>query len=163
MEQNTIETQNSKFTEFKNIRKQYEDYRKNLNSQFLKSVIDELKVKYGDFAVVFIGYTPSFNDGEPCKHSSDYSYPMRLVESKWGKYWDNDDRESAEDYTELFELDDETETSINTHLENDEDFKAVLYHLDDLISEVYETNYEVKIKVKGDSVLIEHEDYYCDY
>ena len=160
MEQNTI---NSKFTEFKNIRKQYEDYRKNLNSQFLKSVIEELKVKYGDFAVVFIGYTPSFNDGEPCVHRSDYLYPMRLVESKWGKYWNNDERESAEDYADLFELDDETETSINTHLEGDEGFEDDLESLNDLLTEVYYTNYEVKIKVKGDSILIEDEDYYCGY
>lgn len=40
------------FEKFKTIREEYVAYMKALNDDFIKQVIQELKLKYGDFAIV---------------------------------------------------------------------------------------------------------------
>lgn len=153
------------FEKFKTIRDEYVNYMKALNDDFIKQVIQELKVKYGDFAIVVRGYTPSFNDGDECTHSYDYSICLGYRES--GSYqWFNHDGLSAEDYDELseyLELNLELMTSINSkHIDNPT-FTSDMEALAELIDEIYTTNYEVKIKVKGEEVTFDYDYYDCGY
>lgn len=65
---------------------------KTLNDAFIKQVIQELKVKYGDFAIVVRGWTPDFMDGDICEHNYDYSICNGTYESSNGyKYFHNDE------------------------------------------------------------------------
>lgn len=154
------------FEKFKSIREEYVAYMKTLNDDFIKQVIQELKVKYGDFAIVVRGYTPSFNDGDECTHSYGYSICNGTYESDSGyQYFHNDDlyADEHDDYVELLEIDEENMTSINSQHADNPTFSSDMRSLSELIDEIYGTNYEVKIKVKGDEVTFDYDFYDCGY
>lgn len=153
------------FEKFKAIREEYVAYMKTLNDDFIKQVIQELKVKYGDFAIIVRGWTPDFMDGDICEHNYEYSICVGYRES--GNYkWFNHDGLCAEDYEELseyLELNSELMTSINSkHIDNPT-FSSDMRSLSELIDEIYTTNYEVKIKVKGEEITFDHDYYDCGY
>lgn len=153
------------FEKFKTIRNDYVAYMKTLNNAFIKQVIQELKVKYGDFAIVVRGYTPSFNDGDIIEHRHYHSICVGYQESgdyKWFKY-DDLSAEDDEELSEFLELDLENTTSINSKYTENLSFISDMESLSELIDEIYDTNYEVKIKVKGDVVDFTHEEYDCGY
>ena len=157
----------SKFEQFKEVKQQYEDFRKSVTTKFLKEVIKELGEKHGDFAIIIKGYTPSFNDGEPCEHSSNYSLCVGYRKSSYCEtLWFNyDDCEATEDdsYIEFLEINTESMTSINSKFEGSAEFLGDMSLLEDIVSEALYTNYEVKIKYKGGDTVFEQDDYECGY
>lgn len=153
------------FEKFKSIREDYVAYMKTLNDAFIKQVIQELKVKYGDFAIVVRGYTPSFNDGDIIEHRHYHSICVGYQESgdyKWFKY-DDLSAEDDEELSEFLELDLENTTSINSKYTENLSFISDMESLSELIDEIYDTNYEVKIKVKGEEVTFDYDYYDCGY
>lgn len=157
----------SKLNQFKEVKQQYENFRKTITEQFLNECVEELKGKHGDFAIVIRGYTPSFNDGEPCEHSSSYSLCVGHTVSSNGNYkWFKHDELEASDNEELsefLEINNEEMTSINSKFEGNSDFFSDMEALHDVVSEAFETDYEVKIKVKGGVITIDHDYYDCGY
>lgn len=154
------------FEKFKTIRNDYVAYMKTLNDAFIKQVIQELKVKYGDFAIVVRGYTPTWNDGDEVSHHYDYSICNGTYESSNGyKYFNNDELyvDEHDDYAELLEIDEENMTSINSQHADNPAFSSDMRALSELIDEIYTTNYEVKIKVKGEEITFDHDYYDCGY
>lgn len=154
------------FEKFKAIREDYVAYMKTLNDDFIKQVIRELKVKYGGFAIVVRGYTPTWNDGDEVSHHYDYSICNGTYESSNGyKYFNNDELyvDEHDDYAELLEIDQENMTSINSQHTDNPTFSSDMRSLSELIDEIYTTNYEVKIKVKGDEVTFDYDYYDCGY
>lgn len=153
------------FEKFKSIREDYVAYMKTLNDAFIKQVIQELKVKYGDFAIVVRGYTPSFTDGDIIEHRHYHSICVGYQESgdyKWFKY-DDLSAEDDEELSEFLELDLENTTSINSKYTENLSFISDMESLSELIDEIYDTNYEVKIKVKGEEVTFDYDYYDCGY
>lgn len=154
------------FEKFKTIREEYVAYMKTLNDDFIKQVIQELKTKYGDFAIVVRGYTPTWNDGDSCEHHYDYSICNGAFASESGcQYFYNDElyADEYEDYAELLEIDTVNMTSINSQYADNPTFSTDMRSLSELIDEIYTTNYEVKIKVKGDELTFDHDYYDCGY
>lgn len=157
-----------KFEQFKAIQKEYADQLKSINEDFLKESIKEIGDKFGNFAVFIQGYTPSFNDGEPCEHSSHYSLCLGSRDSTYRegyKYFERDDCEASEneEVAELLECDFDNFTSINSHLEGNEDFLEDIEILMKIVDEAYNTDFEVKLKFKDGNITLEHDDYYCGY
>lgn len=158
----------TKFEQFKAIQKEYAEQLKSINEDFLKESIKEIGNKFGNFAIFIRGYTPSFNDGEPIEHSYNYSLCIGFHESTYRscyKYFKLDDCEASEnqDVAELLECDFDNFVSINSHLEGNENFLECIDVLLKMVNEVYQTDFEVKIKFKDGDVIIESEDYYCGY
>ena len=158
----------TKFEQFKAIQKEYAEQLKSINEDFLKESIKEIGNKFGNFAVFIRGYTPSFNDGEHCEHSSHYSLCLGSREStytKGYKYFKLDDCEASEneDVSELLECNFEDFTSINSHLEGNEYFLEDVGILMKIIDETYNTDFEVKVKFKDGIITLKHNDYYCGY
>lgn len=157
----------SKFEQFKEVKQKYEEFQKSVTTEFLEECVKELGEKHGDFAIIIRGYTPSFNDGEPCEHSTSYSLCIGSRKSSYNSYvWFNyDDCEATEDdsYIELLEINTETMTSINSKFEGNIEFLADMSLLEDVVSEALHTNYEVKIKYKGGEIVFEQDDYDCGY
>lgn len=154
------------FEKFKTMRNDYVNYIKTLNSDFISQVIQELKVKYGDFAIVMRGYTPTWNDGDEVSHHYDYSICNGTYESDGGyQYFHNDELyvDENDDYAELLEIDEDNMTSINSQHADNPTFSSDMRSLSELIDEIYTTNYEVKIKVKGDEVTFDYDFYDCGY
>lgn len=158
----------TKFEQFKAIQKEYAEQLKSVNEGFLKESIKEIGDKFGNFAVFIQGYTPSFNDGEPCEHSSHYSLCIGFKESTYRegyKYFKLDDCEASEneDVAELLECNFDDFTSINSHLEGNEDFLEDVGILMKIVDETYNTDFEVKLKFKDGIITLENNDYYCGY
>lgn len=152
------------FRTFKEKMKEFYEMKKEVSTILLRSSVQELGEKYGNFALVIIGYTPSFNDGDPCTHSSYTTVPMTKKPALWNakyEYWDNDENEQAEDYSDFFEIMDKE--TVNTHLLGRADFLEDIQYLEEMVSIIQDTNYEVKIKYKNGEVSVEFDDYYCDY
>lgn len=68
-----------------------------------------------------------------------------------------------DDYAELLECDYENMTSINSQHADNPTFSSDMRALSELIDEIYGTNYEVKIKVKGEEVTFDYDYYDCGY
>ena len=158
----------TKFEQFKAIQKEYAEQLKSINEDFLKESIKEVGNKFGNFAIFIRGYTPSFNDGEPIEPYYNYSLCIGTRESTYRegyKWFKLDDCEASEneEVSELLECNFNDFTSINSHLEGNEKFLEYIDVLVKIINEVYQTNFEVKIKFKDGDVTLEHDEYCCGY
>lgn len=162
----------SKLQEVLNFRKQIKAFEEKLRKSAegnLSEIFKELFDKHqGLRKIAYQGYTPSFNDGEPCEHRSRGSVcNVRWYEFRDGRRWltGDDLAESCEDF---FELESDKETQ---HIEHaniacvdlsaaEQDVNA----LTEVIDIVYDTNYQVLITLEDDgSVTVESDEYDCGY
>lgn len=107
-------------------------------AEYLKPMFD----KYENLDYIrFVGYTPSFNDGEPCEHRS---------------YIDLDEYES----------DEETSKILNENLTRDEDKEISKYagSIETIVEAVYYTNYEITVLRDGDGLSVDvNDEYDCGF
>lgn len=139
-----------------------------------KEVFDQVE---GLKKFVIVGYTPGFNDGEPCYHSSFYGfggYCYRESYKRDGTYYlSSDDVGEQESFSEFFELDEDTsyETKepnsvvyANSGVKDSDLAYKLIGQLDDVCEMLFDTNYEVRFTLNEDgSVTVDQDDYYCGY
>lgn len=135
----------------------------------LAEIFKELFDKHqGLRKIVYQGYTPSFNDGEPCEHSSQGS----VCNVHWKTYpsgnkWLTGD-DLHEQYEEFFELESDEETNYVKHINSEcLDLDAAeqdVATLSEIIDIVYYTNFVVYITLEDNgSVTVESDEYDCGY
>jgi predicted house-cleaning noncanonical NTP pyrophosphatase (MazG superfamily) len=111
---------------------------------YLKPVFDQYKnLDY----IRFIGYTPNFNDGEPCKHRS----YIDLDEYEGDDAWMNNET---------------TSKTLNENLTRDEIEEISKYaeSIETIVEAVYYTNYEITVLRDGDELSVDvNEEYDCGY
>lgn len=147
--------------------RELDSFLSNNKKQLLKDVAAQLKAIPGMSKLVIYGYTPGFNDGDACTHSS-YSW-----------YTDRGFREFAEydewSYLSFMGVPDEIAESgeaydwdgfdgVNTY--SDEDTPTVnrlVNILEYLIDEIYYTDYMVMFDFSTEETTIKHEDYDCGH
>lgn len=107
--------------------------------------------------LVINGYTPGFNDGEPCVHE------QRIVcGTSWGaekKYFDFSDY----DLEEFFEFNKENNNHVNASCESLKSLEGAMEDLKEILEGIYGTCWELKISYSNGEVSIEQEDYDCGY
>lgn len=117
-----------------------------LNNEFSK----ELFAKYPDLNAVMIrGWTPGFNDGEPCTHFQE------IILSR-----------ECDSMDELFEFDEESESDVNEKLSKEDSaaIMSLLDSLEDIFYDAYETDWELTMKRLSDGTIeVELNDYECEY
>lgn len=151
--------------EYLAVKKEYESKLSQLTSKHIEAYVELIGKYHGNFALVVRGTTPTWNDGDICEHSYDYS--LITTPNKWG--FDNDDlyiydRFDGDDvYTELFEYDEENKTTINTCYANNQSFKEGITNFASFIDDVNDTNYEVRVKYKDGVVSCVSEYHDPDY
>lgn len=137
-----------------------------------KSVFEEVE---GLNKFVILGYTPNFNDGEPCTHEGLYGFGNYIwleSYSKNGEYFViGDDVGEFEEVKEFFEL--EEDYTIGSHAKDVNyvnkgvtDQQAVyklLKHLSFVCEMLYETNYIIYFSKEDGLVKVNKEDYWCGY
>lgn len=142
----------------------YIEHRKYLSDNIDRIIEDgliKLKKFDGLNKIIIIGYTPSFNDGDPCEH---WSTP----------YYDDDLYEIADDNQEFLGLPENLEydeyedyldeNPINIiNQENSDEIRFIIGHLEDLLEEQNDTNFKVYIDLTGEEPTIEVQHYYCGY
>jgi len=159
----------SKFKDFKNIVNEFNSFKEKMGGEFFKDAAKELGEKYGNFAVYIQGYTPDFNDGEPCEHSTCYSICDKYKTNPYGDFlfWLNDacdvGYDDEEETKNFLEIDNENLTSINSHLADNPEFKEDISILEEAATAILTTNFIVKLKYKDGEVTYEHDDYDCGY
>lgn len=161
----------SKLQEVLNFRKkiaEFEDELRKSAETNLAEIFKELFDKHqGLRKIVYQGYTPSFNDGEPCEHSSQGSIcNVRWRTYSYGKYLSGDDLHGQ--YEEFFELESDEDTNYVKHANSEcLDLGAAeqdVNTLSEIIDIVYYTNFVVYITLEDDgSVTVESDEYDCGY
>jgi hypothetical protein len=138
--------------------------------ELLKSLVDELAKIEGFNKLIIKGYTPGFNDGDACTHSSDTYYVCTQKRyndfgelSEYGigisYFLTGDDEIEDEDLRDWEGFD-----SINTYSEEDsESVDYLVGYIDYLVEEIHYTNYIVYVDLTGDEPKITEDDYYCGY
>lgn len=141
----------------------YEDARGKMTDEHAKAYAKLIAKEFGEFALVVRGYTPSFNDGDECRHSFDYS----LCTEKEGYGFSDDELyleiEYNEDWAEFFEYDSVDDSTINTKFKGNELFHEVINEYADFLDDINETNYEVRVKFKDGELTFINDYYDCGY
>ena len=145
--------------------KQYEEVNAELNKQikengneFIEALFQEIFDQHEGLNFVLIrGYTPGFNDGEPCTHSQN----TFVGANDYGTYLDFEDY----GYYEEFGVEEgETENHINKDCKTLKEAKAQIEAYDEIIERVFITNFDLKV-IKGEDgkVKVVEDEYWCGY
>lgn len=160
-------------TDIKTLLKQYEEVNAELNKQiqengtvFMQSVFQEIFDKNPGLKLVYIlGWTPSFNDGEPCTHSQEVFVGNSYTWTRKGETqlsYDFDDRELFDEFK--VERDEEDSDKIVSHINSEcktlNDVSAQVNAYNELIERVYETNFELKVYLNDVGKVVVDHDWY---
>lgn len=151
--------------DIKSLLKQYEQVNKELNKQikengneFIEALFQEIFDQHEGLNFVLIrGYTPGFNDGEPCTHSQN----TFVGANDYGSYLDFEDYEL---YEEFGVEEDDAENHINKDCKTLKEAKAQIEAYDEIIERVFVTNFDLKItKGEDGKVKVVEDEYWCGY
>lgn len=154
----------------KELLQQYEQVNAELNKQiqengkeFISSVFQEVFDNNPGLKFVYIlGWTPGFNDGEPCTHSQE-----TFVGSSYYATWrekDYYDFEEREMYEEFDTDEDNPANHINKECKTLDSVASQLAVYDEIIERVFDTNFELKISLdKNGKVQVDQDYYDCGY
>lgn len=165
-------------TDIKALLKQYEEVNAELNKQiqengnaFITQVFQEIfdqneGLKY----IHIIGWTPGFNDGEPCTHSQESA--VGSSHTYYSNYYGRDvvshdfeDREWFDEFEVKFSEGSNTVVShINSGCKTLDRVAKQVSAYDELIERVFNTNFELKISTDDNGKVVVDEEYYnCGY
>ncbi len=144
---------------------------------------EELKVVFKDIfdkhpglkKFAYLGYTPGFNDGDPCYHSGQSS--VGVFEKCYSNYSQQHYYSSDCENTELEEFlseqgqscddtdaDEEELTSVNKDCATLQQASYDVAALEDIVELVYDTDYIIKVELNDDgSVSVDVDDYDCGH
>lgn len=162
-------------TDIKALLKQYEEVNAELNKQisengkqFLESVFQEIFDQNEGLKLIYIlGWTPGFNDGEPCTHSQEsFVGDSHHVGYLNREYYDFDDRELYEEFE--VEFDEEDNDAVISHINADcktlDQVAKQVAAYEELVERVYNTNFEIKVTVDDEGKVVVEQDWYdCGY
>lgn len=138
-------------------------------SDLIMDIAKELKSIPGMNKIIVKGYTPGFNDGDACTHSSEVYFNKRYDFGEIAEYgiyglaeFLGAPEEFLEDEDELYNWDEIS--NVNTYDDaNEVKVNELASLLDDIIEKTYYTDYIVYIDLTTDEPTIKHEDYDCGY
>ena len=133
--------------QFKTAREVYTSLINDHSNEILKEIIKELGISYpGLTSGMIIGYTPNWNDGDACEHSSDIQI----------SYLDEEALVTFMELEEDHEFNNLSSTD-SRKIENE------LNLVDIILQEVYGTDYQFGFTIIDGTVTIKHEYYECGY
>lgn len=148
-----------------------EEYNNKL-ADLSKSIVEEL-ANTGISTIYIYGYTPGFNDGDPCEHTTDFYVNVERV---WlneldgvrminryalpkGVSLDDDDCDNEEEAQKIVES-----AGVQWQDPRDGDVNwAIGNVLIPMLDKEFETDYQVLFVIKDGKVERYHEDYNCGY
>lgn len=160
----------------KELLKTFEEVNKELNAQiaangkeFIKSVFQEIFDQHKGLKLIkIIGWTPGFNDGEPCTHSQETVVGKSHTWTYRGDphiSYDFGDREMYEEFDVEFAEDGDTVLShINSDCETLDAVASQVVVYEELVERVFDTNFDIEFRLEEDgSVSVSVDDYDCGY
>lgn len=120
--------------------------------------------------ITFTGYTPSFNDGDPCTFTTGeiYGTPSKLYTDslKSKEELEQDEEEDEDEYEQEYnEFDCDFEDFLNKkHKSFKKDFQNFvdcIYEMSDLLPGIFDNEYGFKVIISREKLIVE--DYDCGY
>lgn len=147
--------------------KEYEDFiDKNCTLETATEILEGLFKEAELDVLLFIGYTPGFNDGDPCEHSS---YPVTDSE----EIYENESMYDITDYDyedHKYKAEIQSESFIINKDYNSKSYEERAVHREEIdlvnfiFDKLYHTNYQVEVYInKDDEIVVEQSEYYCGY
>ena len=156
-------------SDIKSLLEQYEEVNKQLNKQiqengkeFIQNLFQDIFDQHKGLKFVMVrGWTPGFNDGEPCTHSQE-TFVGRV---SWGTYHDFSDYELYDDFECVFDEDsDDVVSHINSGCESLDEVYVQVEAYSEIIERVFNTNFEIKASLNTDGkVVVIEDEYWCGY
>lgn len=143
----------SKINEYLEHQKAIDELVKDNGNEMIQDLFNGLFTQYKNLDVLFIyGYTPSFNDGDPCYH-------RQYVEVESGDITDR-----VDEYLDLLDEDEEVEYNVNLTYDETVSITDSVDELEDLFERIYDTGYYIIARREEDgSIDIVNGDYDCGY
>lgn len=133
--------------QFKTAREVYITLLNDHHDEIMKQFIQELGIQHNGLTNgMIIGYTPEWNDGESCEHSSDIQI----------RYMDHDIGDFIEDVPE--DYDDNSLSDVEGRA-----IEVKLAVLDEILVHIYGTNYKFGFIIQDGEITIKHTSYDCGY
>lgn len=164
--------------DIKALLKKYEEANKELNTalrengeQFIEALFTDIFERHpGVNKLAVLGWTPSFNDGDICSHSSEF-FSGVIGNYNGRQYTDADDYGDVSDWFENVEEDELLDGTVRLLQKNTTDdnkvlssAKSALKAFEEIFERVYYTNFLVKAaRLSDGSVIVEHEEYNPGY
>lgn len=147
--------------------KEYEDFiDKNCTLETATEILKGLFKEADLDILLFIGYTPGFNDGDPCEHSS-----YTVTDSE--EIYENESMYDITDYDyedHKYKAEIQSESFIINKTYNSKSYEERVVHREELdlvnfiFDKLYHTNYQVEVYInKDDEIVVEQSEYYCGY
>ena len=154
-------------TDIKTLLKQYEEVNAALNKQiqengkeFIQNLFQDVFDQNPGLNFVMIrGWTPGFNDGEPCTHSQE-TFVGRI---SWGCYQDFSDYELYDEFEVEFDEGDNVVSHINSECKTLDQVYEQLEAYSEIIERVFDTNFEIQAKLVDGKVVVTEDEYDCGY
>ena len=160
-------------SDIKALLKQYEEVNAELNKQiaengkqFLESVFQELFDQNEGLKLIYIlGWTPGFNDGEPCTHSQEsFVGDSHHVGYLNREYYDFEERELFDEFGVELDEDDNILSHINSECKTLDRVDKQVSTYEELVERVYNTNFEIKVYLNAEGKVVVDQDWYdCGY
>ena len=160
-------------SDIKALLKQYEEVNAELNKQiaengkqFLESVFQEIFDQNEGLKLIYIlGWTPGFNDGEPCTHSQEsFVGDSRHVGYLSREYYDFEERELFDEFEVELDEDDNVLSHINSECKTLDRVAKQVSTYEELVERVYNTNFEIKVSLNAEGKVVVDQDWYdCGY
>lgn len=133
---------------------------KNAVKDAVEPTLDHIAKEYGDKIdlITILGYTPGFNDGDPCEHGSDYGFGFEWLANYGLEDVVEDLVEDEEDVEQKIEELMSKEVVVPEELKN-----FVGQVLDPFYKEKHETDYIVYIFFENGTYRIVEDEYDCGY
>lgn len=154
-------------SDIKTLLKQYEEVNAALNKQiqdngkeFIQNLFQDVFDQNPGLNFVMIrGWTPAFNDGEPCTHSQE-TFVGRV---SWGSYQDFSDYELYDEFEVEFDEDDNVIKHANSDCKTLNQVYEQLEAYSEIIERVFDTNFEIQAKLVNGKVVVTEDEYGCGY
>lgn len=160
--------------DIKALLKKYEEANKELNAalresgnQFIEALFTDIFERHpGVNKLAVLGWTPSFNDGDICSHSSEF-FSGVISNYRGSRCIDADDYSDVNDWFENVEEDELEDGTVRLFQKNTTEdnkvlssAKSALQAFEEIFERVYYTNFLVKAaRLSDGTVIVEHEEY----
>ncbi|QXO11303.1 hypothetical protein pEaSNUABM19_00157 [Erwinia phage pEa_SNUABM_19] len=158
------------YNDYKTKKNEYFTFLNSNKNDIFNSAIEELKLLIPDVKTIgIIGYTPGFNDGEPCTHSSysffdDFGELIELSDynSEVLSCFNIPEDVLDEDESDIYDwISDNTSlklTSADRQLGN-----AIMSDLEALAEDIWYTDFIIMVDLSENTPVVKHIEYQCGY
>jgi|SRR6478609_2323147 len=150
----------NKFEEYKMHLEAIKSLVKSDGEAMVKGFFETLFAENKDLDMVLVyGYTPGFNDGEPCTHSQYSNFDGEEINGTVDLWDIVDIDEDEDDWEEALE-------NINSKLSRDnmQKIEYAIDKIDDLLERVYDTNFYILARrIEDGTIVLTVGEYDCGY